>query len=122
MMRHIKRWFAIRSYVTRLSADLERRFDLRSSYTVEQVTQAVERGGYTPVFIAYAHATFCSRQGFDAHYQELGVACTYDGLRAVVARRYFRGSMGFDAAIVIRTFRRQRYAEEASFDESGGGD
>ncbi len=121
MMRHIKRWFAIRSYVTRLSGDLAHRFGVQPSYTVEQVTQAAERGGFTAVFIAYAHATFCSRRGFDAHYHELGVACTYDGLRSVVARRYFRGSIRFDAASVIRTYRRQRYAEEASFDDSAEG-
>ena len=35
---------------------------------------------------------------------------------------WVRGSIRFDAASVIRTFRRQRYAEEASFSETAEGD
>ncbi len=66
MIRHIKRYLAIRGYVRRLSRDLVQRFGKRSFYSVEQVTQAVQRGKFSSAFIAYAHATFCSQIDFDA--------------------------------------------------------
>jgi hypothetical protein len=59
MFRRIKRYFAIRSYVMRLSQELARRFDRSAFYSVEQVQKAVERGGFSAAFIAYAHAAFC---------------------------------------------------------------
>ena len=76
MIRHIKRYLAIRSYMLRLSQELVRRFDKRSFYPIEQVTQAVERGRFSAAFIAYAHAAFCNQADFDAYYQpfELPVA------------------------------------------------
>ena len=85
----------------RLSADLRRRFGLKAFYTIDHVTKAVERGGYSKDFIAYAHATYCSREAFDEHYGPLGVKSTFDGLRRVIANRYLSGRLGFDAETVI---------------------
>ena len=105
MIRAIRRYFAIRAYTKRLSGDLRRRFGLKPFYTIDHVTKAVERGGYTKAFIAYAHATYCSREDFDAYYGPLGVKCTFDGLRAVIAKRYLKSRMDFDAETVMRTVR-----------------
>ena len=122
-MRAIRRYFAIRSYVKKLSADLRRRFGLKSFYTIDHVTKAVERGGYSKDFIAYAHATFCSREEFDAYYSALGLKCTFDGLRQVVAKRYLRGRMDFDAETVIRSLVWNTPAGgEFQTEESGGGE
>ena len=118
MIRHIKRYLAIRSYALRLSQDLVRRFGKRSLYSVEQVTQAVERGKFSAEFIDYAHATFCRQKDFDAHYEPLGVSCSYFGLRRTVGRRYLSGSVDFDAAAVISRFRR---GDSGDFYESGIG-
>jgi hypothetical protein len=106
MIRHLKRYLAIRSYVHRLSQELVRRFDKQSYYSVEHVTQAVQRGGFSATFIAYAHAAFCKQEDFDAHYAPLGVACSYHGLRRTIARRYLSGQMEFDAETIIYKFRR----------------
>lgn len=105
MIRHIKRYLAIRSYMRKLSQDLVRRFGKRQFYSIGQVTQAVERGKFSAAYIAYAHATFCRQTDFDAHYSPLGVACTYEGLRRVVGRRYLSGQIDFDATTVISKFR-----------------
>jgi hypothetical protein len=118
MLRHIKRYFAIRSYVYRLSQELVRRFGKRSFYSVEHVTQAVQRGKFSAAFIAYAHATFCSETDFEAHYKPLGVSCSYQGLRRTVGLRYFSGQLDFDAATVITRFRR---FDGGDFYESGIG-
>jgi len=109
MIRHVKRYLAIRSYVRRLSQDLVRRFDKRAFYSVGQVSQAVQRGKFSAAFIAYAHATFCSQTDFDAHYEPLGVSCSYQGLRRIVSRRYLSGQLDFDAETVIYKFRRGNY-------------
>jgi hypothetical protein len=106
MIRHIKRYLAIRSYMLRLSQELVRRFDKRSFYPIEQVTQAVERGRFSAAFIAYAHAAFCNQADFDAYYQPLRVACSYAGLRRTIARRYFSGRSDFDAETIFFRFRR----------------
>lgn len=107
MIRHIKRYFAIRGYALRLPQEMARRFGIRDFYTVEQVTSAAQKSGYNMGFLAYAHAILCSRADFDAYYGALGVACTYDGLREVVWRRYFRFfSRDFNATAVIRLARR----------------
>lgn len=119
MIRFIKRRFAIRSYVWKLSQELLRRFGKKKFYTVEEVTQAVERSHLSTAFIAYAHATFCTRPNFDSHYSALRVACTYEGLRAIVSRRYFRGVVDFDAAQVIAATRKEGIVGE--FYESGEG-
>ena len=117
MIRHIKKYFAIRSYVKRLSQDLVRRFGKASTYSIEQVTQAVQRGGFSTAFKAYAHATFCSQQDFDAFYKPLGVACNYQDLRRTIARRYFSGQTDFDAATIFNRFR----TGNGDFYESGLG-
>lgn len=119
MIRLIKRRLAIRSYVWKLSQELLRRFGKKKFYTVEEVTQTVERAQLSSTFIAYAHATFCARPDFDSHYLALRVACTYDGLRAVVSRRYFGGVADFDAAQVIAATRKEGIVGE--FHESGEG-
>jgi len=93
----------------RLSQELVRRFDRRSFYSIEQVRQAVERGGFSAAFIAYAHAAFCAEKDFEAYYGPLGVACSYAGLRRTIARRYFSKRMDFDAETVVARFRRDEY-------------
>jgi hypothetical protein len=120
MIRYVKRYLAIRSYVHRLSQDLVRRFDKRPFYSVEQVTHAVQRGKYSAAFIAYAHAAFCSQPDFDAHYDPLGVSCSYQGLRSTIARRYFSGRMDFDAETIIYKFKRGDFSR-GEFYESGIG-
>ncbi len=101
----------------RLSQDLARRFGKRAFYSSDEVTKAAERGGYTTVFIAYAHAAFCSREVFDEHYGPLGVKCTYDGLRKEIAKRYFSNQTHFDAEMVFLKFRPQTLDD--NFHESG---
>lgn len=97
-----KRRTAIEDYVWSLSQDLSRRFGTKKYYCVEEVSRLASEGGYQMAYLAYAHAMFCSRADFDAYYGPLRVACTYDGLRAVIGRRYFDGVYGFDAATVVR--------------------
>ena len=104
MIRHLKRYLAIRNYMHRLSQELVRRFGKRAHYLIDHVTQAVQRGGLSAAFNAYAHAAFCSRADFDAHYAPLGVACTYQGLRRTIARRYFSGRSNFDAGTITARF------------------
>jgi hypothetical protein len=128
MIRHIKRYLAIRSYMLRLSRELVRRFGKKSFYSVKQVSQAIQRGRLSAGFIAYAHASFCSQKDFDAFYEPLGVACSYQGLRRTVSRRYFSGDMYFDAKTIISRFVRGDYRfsgyqeSQADSDASSGGD
>ena len=100
------RWGARRSaiddYIWSLSQELSRHFGTKKYYSVEEVSRIAGESGCKMAYIAYAHAMFCSRADFDAYYGPLRVACTYDGLRDVIARRYFDGGRGFDAAGVVR--------------------
>lgn len=105
MIRHIKQYFAIRSYAQRLSGDLVRRFGRRPFYSVEHVTQAVQNGGFSVAFIVYAHAAFCRQSDFDEHYGPLKLACSYEGLRRVIGRRYLSGRTDFDAETLFHRFR-----------------
>ena len=118
MFRLIKRRLAIRSYVFKLSQQLPRRFGKKNFYSIEQVTKTATDGGFQMAFIAYAHAIFCSCTDFEEYYQQLGVRCTYDDLRATVSRRYFGGSRDFDAARVIAATRRD---DNGDYYESGIG-
>jgi hypothetical protein len=93
---------AIEDYVWSLSQELSRHFGTKKYYSVEEVNRIAGGSGCRMAYIAYAHAMFCSRSDFDAYYGPLRVACTYDGLRDVIARRYFDGARGFDAATVVR--------------------
>ena len=106
MIRLIKRRLAIRSYVWKLSQELFRRFGKKRYYSTDEVTQAARRSALPTAFLAYAHAIFCTRADFDAYYTPLRVACTYEGLRAVVSRRYFGGVRDFDAASIVNATRR----------------
>ena len=119
MLRFIKRRLAIRSYVKKLSQELSRHFAKKHYYTVDQVTQVAQRAGYKTGFIAYAHAIFCTRKDFDSHYGPLKVDCSYDGLRAIVSRRYFGGVRDFDAASIIHATRKMKIS--GGFYESGAG-
>jgi Family of unknown function (DUF6559) len=119
MLRLIKQRLAIRSYVWKLSQELLRRFGKKKFYTREEVTRAAKKSHLSTAFIAYAHAIFCTRPEFDAHYGPLQVACTYDDLRSVVSRRYFRGIRDFDAARVVAATRREGII--GGFQESGEG-
>jgi hypothetical protein len=121
MIRHIKRYLAIRSYMRQLSRELARRFDKRSHYSIEMVTQAVQRGGLSPAFIAYAHAAYCTKEDFDTHYLPLQVACTYRGLRQTIARRYFSGQTDFDAKTIIARFCRIGFDSDGFYESGLGG-
>ncbi|HVM48842.1 MAG TPA: DUF6559 family protein [Candidatus Acidoferrum sp.] len=100
------RWGARRSaiddYVWNLSQELSRHLGNKKYYGIEEVSRIAAESGCTMAYIAYAHAMFCSRADFDAYYGPLRVACTYDGLRDVIARRYCDGARSFDAAGVVR--------------------
>lgn len=100
------RWGARRSaiddYIWSLSQELSQHFGTKQYYSVEEVSRIAGESGCKMAYLAYAHAMFCSRADFDAYYGPLRVACTYDGLRDVIARRYFDGARGFDAAGVVR--------------------
>ena len=120
MIRHIKRYLAIRSYVRRLSHDLVRRFGKKSTYSIDQVTQAVQRGKFPAAFIAYAHAAFCSAPDFDAYYQQMGLSCSYSGLRLTIGRRYLYGQLDFDATTIVSRFRPDR--NQGEFYESRRGE
>ena len=110
MIRHIKRYLAVRSYMHRLCQELVRRFGRQSHYSVENVTQAVQRGGLSAAFIAYAHAAYCTQEDFDAFYRPSIAGGSYLDLRRTVARRYFSGRLVFDAATIIRKFCPDRYS------------
>ncbi len=107
---------AIDDYVWGLSQELSRHFGKKKYYSVEEVSRIAAEAGYKPAYMAYAHAMFCSRADFDAYYGPLRVACTYDGLRSVISRRYFGGAWGFDAATVVRLARPPR-EEEYDFNQ-----
>jgi hypothetical protein len=100
MIRLLKRRAAIGSYFWRLSPALARRFGRKNRYSIAEVSKTAE-GEFNPTFIAYAHAMFCTRKDFDAHYEPLRVRCSYDGLRRPVARRFFKGATGFNAANIL---------------------
>jgi hypothetical protein len=101
MIRPFKKYFAIRSYVKRLSQDLARRFKRRPFYSIQNVTDAAQRGKFSMEFIAYAHAAYCSFESFDAHYRPLGSSYHYQDLRRAIARRYLSGQSDFDAETII---------------------
>ena len=115
MMRFIKRRLAIRSYVWKLSRELLRRFGKKHYYSLEEVTEAARRASLRTAFLAYAHAIFCSRADFEAHYIPLRFPCTYDALRTVVSRRYFGGVRDFDAASIINATKK---TDGGAFDEN----
>ena len=120
MIRQIKQYLAIRSYVRRLSLELVRRFGKKPFYSIEQVTQAAERGGYSAAFIAYAHAAFCSETAFNDHYKLKGISCSYSELRRTISRRYLRGQIEFDANTIRNRFRPN--TNQGEFYESGIGE
>lgn len=117
MIRLIAKRLAIGKYVKKLSPELLRRFGKKRFYSIEEVTQAARRSSQPMAFIAYAHAIFCSQTDFDAYYVPLGIACTYDGLRTVVSRRFFGGRCDFDAANIIAWTK----PRDGYFYESGAG-
>jgi|SRR4051812_30340877 hypothetical protein len=119
MIRQIRRYFAIRDYALRFAPELVKRWGTQRFYTLDQVTQASLASGFGKDFVAYAHAIFSSRADFDAYYRPLRLRCSYDGLRAVVGRRYFGGVTDFDAASIIRAGHR---VKDNDFNESGLGD
>jgi hypothetical protein len=102
MFRFLKRSRAIKTYVFKLSLELHRRFGDKRFYTLEQVTHILENGRFDKTFSAYAYALFCSQKDFDAYFGQLKLKCTYYGLRKVVAKRYFRRIIDFDAGAVVR--------------------
>lgn len=93
---------AIEDYVWSLSQELFRHFGTKKYYSLEQVSRVATESGCRMTYVAYAHAMFCSRSDFDSYYGPLRVASTYDGFRSVIARRYFDGAYGFDAASAVR--------------------
>ncbi len=101
MFRSLKRRRALGRYFWRLSQELWRRFGKKNAYAIDEVSRVAQEGNFDMAFIAYAHAMFCSREDFDAHYGPLRLACTYDGMRESVARRFFSGATGFDALNIL---------------------
>jgi hypothetical protein len=111
---------AIEDYVWSLSQELSRHFGTKKYYSVEEVSRVASESGYNTAYMAYAHAMFCSRSDFDDYYGPLRVACTYEGLRDTIARCYFDGASGFDAATIVRLARPPR-EEECDFHQGTEG-
>jgi hypothetical protein len=101
MFRLFKRRQAIKSFVYRLSLELNEHFGQKTFYSVEEVDQLLEAGKFDKAFSAYAYAMFCSRATFDAYFSPLKVNCTYAGLRKIVTKRFFSGIIDFDASAVV---------------------
>jgi hypothetical protein len=111
---------AIEDYVWSLSQELSRRFGTKKFYSVEDVSRVAAETSVSMKYIAYAHAMFCSPRDFDSHYPASSASGNYDGLRAVIARRYFNGASGFDASTVIRFATPPREEEYDACEVSGG--
>src|ERR1017187_10284733 len=111
---------AIEDYYWGLSQELSQHFGLKQFYRLDEVSRIADESGCAKAYMAFAHAMFCSRPDFDAYYEPLHVACTYDGLRRVISRRYFDGALGFDAATIVRLTTPPK-AEEYNFTENAGG-
>lgn len=118
MIRRIKKYFAIRSYVRRLGPELVRRFGKRRYYTPEQVRKAVRGGRFNEDDICYAYSMFCSREDYDSFHAELGETGDYDAMRGEVGRRYFGGSTDFEPSSIIH--HAEQYSEHGGSGESGG--
>jgi hypothetical protein len=101
MIRRIKKYFAIRSYVRRLGPELVRRFGKKKYYTPQQVQAAVRRGGFSETDMCYAISMFCSREAFNAHHAEMGEPCNFDAMRTEVAESHFGGNADFEPATLI---------------------
>jgi hypothetical protein len=102
MFHLLKRRKAIKSFVFLLSLELQRRFSQKTFYSLEEVAHLLENDKYNKAFAAYAYGLFCSRASFDSYFNELKVNCTSDGLRKIVAKKYFSGIIDFDASSIIR--------------------
>jgi hypothetical protein len=87
-----------------LSRELVRRFGKHPYYSVENVTQAVQRNGLSAASIVYAHAAYCRQEDFAAFCEPLGLSDRYQSLRQTISRRYFSGRSGYDAQTIIRRF------------------
>ena len=119
MFRKIKQRLAIKSYIMELSLELFSRFGKKHYYTIDQVTQTVQRAGLKTAYLAFAYALFCSRSDFRRYYKPLKVRCTYEGLRAKVSRMYFGDVSDFDAANIIDAV--HSLDIKGQFSESGEG-
>jgi hypothetical protein len=120
MIQAIKRYFAIRSYVKRLSRELLRRFGRKPLYTVENVTHAVHRGRFPAAFIIYAHAIYCSEEDFGGLYGNREVAGDYFKLRRMIAARYLDRRVDFNAQTICDKYWGSAYSS-GGFYESGIG-
>jgi hypothetical protein len=120
MIQAIKRYFAIRSYVKRLSRDLRRRFGRKPFYTVQNVTQAVHRGKFPAAFIIQAHAIYCSEEDFRGLYGSREGAGDYFRLRQVIAARYLYRRVDFNAQTICDKYWGSAYSS-GGFYESGIG-
>jgi hypothetical protein len=93
---------AIEGYVWLLSQELSKRLGTKPFYSFEHVIRIASESSCNMAFIPYAHAMFCSRPDFEASYASSKLASSYEALRNEIARLYFDGTSGFDAATVIR--------------------
>jgi len=119
MFQHIKEYSAIKSYVMKLSLELFSRFGKRHHYSVEEITQTIERAEFDNRCLQYAHALFCERKDFRRHYKRSKFRNCYETLRDEVSDRYFGGVRDFDAANIIEAVRSLEV--KGDFHESGIG-
>jgi len=106
MFRLLKRRRAIKKFVCQLPLELHRRFGAKRFYSLKEIDRAIEHGDLDRAFIAFAHALFSSREEFDSYYGQLKLGCTYDGLRKHVSKRFFCGTLDFDASSILQFAKR----------------
>ena len=102
MFIFLKRRKAIKSFAYKLPLELRRRFGDKTFYSIEQVERTLENGKYDKTFSAYAYALLCSRKDFDSYFGDLKLKSTYDSLRKLVAKKYFKGIVDFEGGAVVR--------------------
>ena len=64
MLKRLRKWSAVRSYMKRLGPDLKKRYGRRKLYSAAQVKRTIESGGYSMDYICYALCMYCSLGDF----------------------------------------------------------
>ncbi len=92
---------AIKSYLKKLPRLLAKDYGRSKIYTPMQVKKTIERSKLNTRYVCYGISIFSGREAFDLYHQEIGESCSYDGMRSVIAEKYFDGNSEFGISDVI---------------------
>jgi hypothetical protein len=102
MLERIKKHFALKSYVKKLSPLLRIKYGKLKSYTPSQVHTTIKIHGLNEQNLGYAYVLFCKQSAFNQELEGREDHLDYKAVKKELGDKFFNGEQNFNTSDVMK--------------------